>query len=93
MKKQNSIKSKMISNVGAICDRQKNAGITLIALVITIIIMLILVAVTVNYEVKSGLLSKSKNGAAEYKFKEEEDEIGEIKRQMLQRSYQSRKLK
>ena len=34
---------------------KKQKGITLIALVITIIIMLILVAVTVRYEIQSGL--------------------------------------
>lgn len=58
---------------------KKQKGITLIALVITIIIMLILVAVTVRYGIQSGLLSKSKDGAVEYKNKEEEDRIGELR--------------
>lgn len=57
----------------------KNKGITIIALVITIIIMLILVAITVNYSIKSGLLTKAKDGATDYKYKEEEDKIGEIR--------------
>lgn len=39
-------------------------GITLVALVITIIVMLILVGVTINLALDSGLLSKANEAAA-----------------------------
>lgn len=40
-------------------------GITLVALVITIIVMLILVGVTINLALDSGLLSKANEAAVE----------------------------
>ena len=66
------LKNKIISNpVGALSVRntrendpiapiQKNNGITLIALIITIIVMLILVGVTVNVALNGGLFSKAR---------------------------------
>ena len=39
---------------------RKNKGITLIALIITIIVMLILVAVTIRILIDSGLIGKAK---------------------------------
>lgn len=45
----------------------KNSGITLIALIITIVVMLILVAVTVNIVINSGLLDTTKRAGDDYK--------------------------
>ena len=45
--------------------REKNSGITLIALIITIIVMLILVAVTINMAVNGGLFGYAGNAASE----------------------------
>ena len=44
-----------------------NKGITLIALIITIIIMLILVGVTINYSLNGGLITKAKKQALKCK--------------------------
>ena len=44
-------------------ETKKNKGITLIALVITIIVMLILVAVTINLAVNGGLFGYAKNAS------------------------------
>ena len=46
---------------------RKNKGITLIALVITIIVMLILVAVTINMAINGGLFGYAGNASAETK--------------------------
>ena len=57
---------------------KKNNGITLIALIITIIIMLILVAVTISILINSGLIGKAKEGAQKTKTSyEQEQRIGE----------------
>ena len=54
-------------------------GITLIALVITIIVMLILVAVTINMAVNGGLFGYAGNAASETrKAKNEEQKLGAI---------------
>lgn len=42
-------------------------GITLVALIITIIVMLILVAVTVTVVIQSGILNTTKTAAEDYK--------------------------
>ena len=42
-------------------------GITLIALIITIIVMLIMVAVTINVAMQGGLFTKAKTAAAQPK--------------------------
>ncbi len=54
-------------------EKLKNRGITLIALVITIIVMLILVGVTINVAMQGGLFGK----AQEAKTKTEEAQIQE----------------
>ena len=53
--------------------KQKN-GITLIALVITIIVMLILVAVTINMAVNGGLFTYAGNAARETETKKQEEQ-------------------
>lgn len=45
---------------------KEQKGITLIALIITIIVMLILVAVTVNTVIQSGLLNQTKDAGDKY---------------------------
>ncbi len=50
---------------------KNNKGITLIALIITIIVMLILVSVTVAVVVNSDLIGTSKKATQDYKAKEE----------------------
>jgi len=52
----------MKKDVGATCGRPQN-GITLIALIITIIIMLILAGVTISIAVNGGLFKQAKNAA------------------------------
>ena len=51
----------------------KNKGITLIALIITIIVMLILVAVSVNVIIKSNLLGTAEKTVNKYKIASEEE--------------------
>lgn len=48
-------------------------GITLVALIITIIVMLILVAVSVTVVIQSGLFDSAKNAAKETQNKAEEE--------------------
>ena len=56
----------------------KNKGITLIALILTIIIMLILVAVTVSIVINSGLLDTTKKAVNDYKTSwDKESRLGE----------------
>ena len=55
---------------------RKNKGITLIALIITIIIMLILVAVSVNVLIKSNLIGTAENAVDKYKTASEEEAKG-----------------
>ena len=58
---------------------KKNQGITLIALVITIIVMLILVAVTITMAVNGGLFGYARNASVETKQRRDEElEIANI---------------
>ncbi len=50
-------------------------GITLIALIITIIILLILAMVSINLVINGGILNKVKTATNEYKISEEKDKI------------------
>ncbi len=56
-----------------VCKKERTKGITLIALIITIIVMLILVGVTISVALNGGLISK----AQEAKTKTEEAQIQE----------------
>ena len=53
--------------------RKQNKGITLIALVITIIILLILAGITINSLTSSGLLTKAGEATRRSKLKEIEE--------------------
>ena len=57
---------------------RKNQGITLVALIITIIIMLVLVAVSVNVIVKSNLIGTAEKAANGYKTAYERENDGSI---------------
>ena len=52
---------------------KKNQGITLIALIITIIVMLILVAVTIQVVINSGLLKTAGDAVSDYKNEQEKE--------------------
>ena len=52
---------------------KKNQGITLIALIITIIVMLILVAVTIQVVINSGLLKTAGDAVSDYKNVQEQE--------------------
>ena len=52
---------------------RKEKGITLVALIITIIVMLILVAVSVNILIKSNLMGTAKSATEKYKTATEEE--------------------
>ncbi len=54
----------------------KNKGITLVALIITIIVMLILVAVSVNILIKSNLIGTAEKTVNKYKTASEEESKG-----------------
>ena len=53
--------------------QNKNEGITLVALIITIVVMLILVAVSVNVVVKSNLIGTAEKAVNKYKTASEEE--------------------
>ena len=55
---------------------KKNKGITLIALIITIVVMLILVAVSVNVLIKSNLIGTAEKAVDKYKTASEEEAKG-----------------
>ena len=55
---------------------KKNKGITLIALIITIVVMLILVAVSVNVIIKSNLIGTAEKTVNKYKTASEEEANG-----------------
>lgn len=57
---------------------KKNNGITLIALIITIIVMLILVAVSLNILIKSNLIGIAEKAVDKYKMTSEEEKEGII---------------
>ena len=74
MKKTNSKE-----NVGAndpVC--QKNKGITLIALVITIVVLLILVIVSINLLINEGIIGHATKAVKQYEEAEFEEKIGII---------------
>ena len=54
---------------------KNNKGITLIALIITIIVMIILVAVTINLATEGGLFSRAKDASSKYQIAEEKEKI------------------
>ena len=56
---------------------RKNKGITLVALIITIVVMLILVAVSVNVLIKSNLIGTAEKTVDKYKTAAEEEGKGE----------------
>lgn len=60
---------------GNICnqDNRKNAGITLVALVITIIVLLILAGITISQLSNSGLFDKSKQAKEEYQNAQDDE--------------------
>ena len=58
--------------------QNKNEGITLVALIITIVVMLILVAVSVNVIIKSNLIVIADKTASKYKTVAEEEKSGEV---------------
>ena len=77
-------KSKLNANpVGANCIRphfkemtlRKENGITLIALIITIIVMLILVGVTINVALNGGVFQKAEYASEQMQIKAEEEEL------------------
>ena len=53
-------------------------GITLVALVITIIVMLILVAVSVTFAVQSGLFDQADKATDDWKAKEQEEANAQV---------------
>ena len=53
-------------------------GITLVALVITIIVMLILVAVSVTFAVQSGLFEKADKATENWKAAEQEEADADV---------------
>ncbi len=57
---------------------EKNRGITLVVLIVTIIVMLILVAVSVNILIKSNLIGTAEKAADKYKTASEEEKSGVI---------------
>ena len=54
---------------------KENEGITLIALVITIIVMLVLVGVTISVSLKGGLFSKAKEATGETQIAQEKEQL------------------
>ena len=58
--------------------QNRNKGITLIALIITIIVMLILVAVSVNILIKSNLIGTAEKATNKYKTASEEESKGGV---------------
>ena len=58
--------------------QNRNKGITLVALIITIVVMLILVAVSVNILIKSNLLGTAEKTVNKYKIASEEENSGVI---------------
>ena len=58
--------------------QNRNEGITLVALIITIVVMLILVAVSVNILIKSNLIGTAEKTVNKYKTASEEENSGVI---------------
>ena len=57
---------------------ERNEGITLVALIITIVVMLILVAVSVNVVIKSNLIGTAEKTVNKYKTASEEESKGGV---------------
>ncbi len=53
---------------------KKEKGITLVALVVTIIVLLILAAVSINIAFNTGIIAESKNAVNSYKGAEENEQ-------------------
>ena len=69
----------LINNVGAddsVCPRNK--GITLIALIITIIVLLILTVVSINLLINEGIIGNANKAVKQYQEAEFEEKIGLI---------------
>ena len=58
--------------------QNRNEGITLVALIITIVVMLILVAVSVNILIKSNLIGTAEKTVNKYKTASEEESKGRV---------------
>ncbi len=58
--------------------QNRNKGITLVALIITIVVMLILVAVSVNVIIKSNLIGTAEKATNKYKTASEEESKGGV---------------
>ncbi len=58
---------------------KKDNGITLIALVITIIVMLILVIVTVSFAMNGGLFSRAREGSEGYRTSQFKEAVAVVK--------------
>ena len=58
--------------------QNRNKGITLVALIITIVVMLILVAVSVNILIKSNLIGTAEKTVNKYKTASEEESKGRV---------------
>ena len=58
--------------------QNRNKGITLVALIITIVVMLILVAVSVNILIKSNLIGTAEKATNKYKTASEEESKGGV---------------
>ena len=54
---------------------KNNNGITVVALVITIIIMLILAGVTVKIATGGGIIDKTKNASDEFEIEQEKEKV------------------
>ena len=64
---------KTIQEGGKVQMKRKQEGITLIALIITIIVMLVLVAVSINILIKSNLIGTAEKATGKYKTATEEE--------------------
>ena len=67
--------------------QKNNKGITLIALVITVIVLLILTLAGIRLVINGGIITKSKNATSEYKISEEKEKI-----QLGHKTYQLEKI-
>ena len=53
----------------------ENKGITVVALIITIIVILIITAITINLSNNNGIVERSGKASTEYKISEEKEKI------------------
>ena len=54
-------------------DFRNNKGITLVALIITVIVLIILVSVTINESTETGIVDEAKNASTNYTALQEEE--------------------